>query len=113
MQPTMKKDFISPRKGMRSGVPRMVPEGMFLWHNHVQHCVGMGNGVNGFRYWHATLPVDHRKFMRCQCGVVDLPHYSRRFAGKQKCVSAERVLINSGMTVKQARNLVREGIDWS
>jgi hypothetical protein len=57
-------------------VASMVPEGMFLWHNHVQHCVGMENGVNGFRYWHATLPVDYRKFMRCQCGVVDLPHYS-------------------------------------
>jgi hypothetical protein len=106
----MRREFISPRKGMGIGdVPCKVPAGRFLWHNHIQHCEAMPQGLHGFRYWHAKLPVDYRQFMRCQCGVVDLPHYIRRGAVKQKCVSEERVLTNDGMTAKQARKKVREG----
>src|SRR6516164_5957693 len=58
--------------------PRKVPKGKFIWHNHVQHYIGMAHGLNGFRYRTGTLPVDYRKFMRCRCGVIDLPHYSIR-----------------------------------
>ena len=90
-------------------IPRKVPDGKFIWHNHVQHCVGMGDGVNGFRYRTELLPVNYREFMRCQCGVIDLPHYSIRRSGPQECVSAEQIFRNMGMTAKQAKALVMAG----
>jgi hypothetical protein len=94
----MKKDrnFLSARLHC-GGIPRSVPKGTFLWHNHVQHSVGMGHGFNGFRYIRGELPVDYREFMRCRCGVVDLPHYCIR-GREQKCVSTEQLLRNAGMT---------------
>src|SRR5262249_50128577 len=92
-------------------IPRKVPEGKFLWHNHVLHCVGMGHGMNGFRYRSGLLPVDYREFMRCQCGVIDLPHYSIRGAGPQKCVSTEQIWRNWGYTAKQAKKMVKFGAE--
>jgi hypothetical protein len=85
--------------------PRKVPKGKFIWHNHVQHYIGMAHGLNGFRYRTGTLPVDYRKFMRCRCGVIDLPHYSIRGRGPQKCVSPEQVLRNSGYTAKLIKQI--------
>jgi hypothetical protein len=76
------------------GTPRNIPAGRFLWHNHVQHYVGMPHGLNGFRYWNADLPVDYRKFERCHCGVVELPHYKIRGLGSGKCVSPPRVSLS-------------------
>jgi hypothetical protein len=32
-------------------VPRTVPAGKFLWHNHAQHSVDMPDGLKGFRYY--------------------------------------------------------------
>ena len=87
---TTKRDMLSPRP--RAGqIPRSVPKGKFIWHNHVAHCVGMGHGVNGFRYRNGLLPVDYRKFERCHCGVIDLPHYKIRGIGSGKCVRASQI----------------------
>jgi hypothetical protein len=80
------------------GVPRKVPKGRFIWHNHVQRSVGMSHGLNGFR----CLPVDYRKFERCRCGWIDLPHYKIRGLGVAECVSPYQILRNSGFTAKQA-----------
>jgi hypothetical protein len=91
-------------------IPRKVPKGKFIWHNHVQHCVGMGHGVNGFRYRTGLLPIDYHIFQRCHCGVIDFPHYQIR--GRDlKCVSVEQIYRNSGFTAKQARQIVKGGIE--
>jgi hypothetical protein len=89
-------------------IPRKVPEGKFIWHNHVQHCVGMGHGLNGFRYHSELLPIDYRNFERCHCGVIDLPHYKIRGLGSGKCVSPEQILRNRGMTASEARAAVKQ-----
>jgi hypothetical protein len=96
---------------LRAGqTPRKVPEGKFVWHNHVQHCVGMGHGVNGFRYRSHPLPINYRKFERCDCDVINLPHYKIRGVGDLKCVSVEQVFRNSGFTAKEARAVLKFGI---
>lgn len=87
-------------------VPRKVPGGRFIWHNHVQHRVGMSHGFNGFRYRNGLLPADYRVFMRCHCGVTDLPHHSIRAAGPQKCVSQEQVLRNCGFSAKEVKAML-------
>jgi len=74
------------------GMPRKIPEGKFLWHNHVMHCEGMLQGCNGFRYCAGWLPVDREAFERCHCGVVPLLHYKIRGLGSGKCVPPECVL---------------------
>ena len=63
MKKTSKRDraMLAPRGLGMGGVPRKVPQGKFIWHNHVQHCVGMSHGLNGFRYWNGLLPIDYRK----------------------------------------------------
>jgi hypothetical protein len=109
-QMSNKRERIYPSPNLSAGqIPRKVPKGKFIWHNHVQHCVGMGHGINGFRYRQGTLPVNYHEFMRCQCGVIDLPHYSIRWAGPQKCVSGEQIWRNMGMTAKQAKEMVKWG----
>jgi hypothetical protein len=78
------------------GLPRKVPECKFIWHNHVQHCAGMGHGFKGFRCWNGFLPIDYRKFERCHCGWIDLPHYKIRGLGSGKCVMPEQIFRNDG-----------------
>ena len=94
--------FIAPRLP-HGGLPRKVPKGKFIWHNHVQHCVGMSHGLNGFRCWNGFLPIDYRKFEHCHCGWIDLPHYKIRGLGSGKCVSQEQILRNCGLTAKQIK----------
>jgi hypothetical protein len=106
------RDLLSPN--LRYGqIPRKMPKGKFIWHNHVQHCVGKPHGTNGFRYRNGLLPINHRKFERCYCGVIELPHYKIRGLGSGKCVSEEQVLRNTGMSPKQVKklmNLIQEQI---
>src|SRR5262245_57480673 len=54
-------------------VPRTIPPGRVLMHNHVQHTVDMSCGLNGFRCWTDDKPP--RGFVRCKCGYAGLPHY--------------------------------------
>jgi hypothetical protein len=99
--------FHAPRLPL-GGLPRKVPEGKFIWHNHVQHSVGMSPGLNGFRCWNGLLPIDYRQFERCHCGWIDLPHYKRRGIGSGKCVSPEQIFRNCGMTASEARAAVKQ-----
>jgi hypothetical protein len=57
------------------GVPRSVPKGRVLNHNHVRHTIDMPCGVNGFRAFTSLEPLPN--FKPCKCGWSGLPHYSR------------------------------------
>ena len=94
------RNFYAPRGLSNGGLPRKVPEGKFIWHNHVQHCVGMSHGLNGFRCWNGLLPIDYRKFERCHCGWIDLPHYKIRGLGSGKCVRPEQIHLG-GLTLAE------------
>jgi hypothetical protein len=71
-----------------SGVPKRVPAGRVLAHNHVQHTIDQADGVRGFRCW--TWPKDKvpRNFKPCKCGWAGLPHY--RAKGETKRLDAQR-----------------------
>lgn len=65
------------------GVPRTVPTGRVLVHNHVQHEPDTPVGVNGFRAW-TQKPGDEISVLECACGWAPL-------AGAHYCVDLERV----------------------
>jgi hypothetical protein len=89
--------------GARKGVPRKIPAGFYIVHNHVQHTIDTAYGLNGFRYWLEPKPINYRKFMACKCGWSGLPHFAARWAGPQKCVTLYKFLRNGGMSVADAR----------
>jgi hypothetical protein len=93
---------------LRAGqIPRKVPEGKFVWHNHIQHCAGMGHGVNGFRYRSHPLPINYRKFERCDCDVINLPHYKIRGVGDLIAAQEAREKAQHELRERRARE-VRE-----
>ena len=93
---------------LRAGqTPRKVPEGKFVWHNHIQHCAGMGHGVNGFRYRSHPLPINYRKFERCDCDVINLPHYKIRGVGDLIAAQEAREKAQHELRERRARE-VRE-----
>lgn len=56
-------------------IPRTIPHGRILIHNHIRHTPKTGSGLNGFRAWtepEATKP-DH--YVKCRCKWSGLPHY--------------------------------------
>jgi hypothetical protein len=59
-------------------VPRTIPPGRVLAHNHIQHTSNTVCGVNGFRAW--TWPKENvpRNFVKCPCGWSGLPHVALR-----------------------------------
>jgi hypothetical protein len=59
-------------------IPRKVPEGRVLAHNHVMHTKGMPHGLNGFRCFTWPKGKQPRHFVRCPCGWSGLPHYAWR-----------------------------------
>ena len=73
-----------------AGIPRKIPTGRVLAHNHVRHAVDMTQGVNGFRWWTWEKGKQPRHFLRCDCGWAGLPHFAHRDHGKHyKCESWE------------------------
>jgi len=54
-------------------VPKKIPAGRVLVHNHVKHKKNTPNGVSGFRAW-TQLP-DAEGLAGCDCGWSGLPHY--------------------------------------
>jgi hypothetical protein len=58
------------------GLPRSVPEGRVLMHNHIIHGPNWPTGPNGFLAWTAIMPYEG--FVRCPCGWAGLPHYAMR-----------------------------------
>jgi hypothetical protein len=65
-----------------AAVPRSIPVGKVLMHNHVRHTADMPTGVNGFRAWISDAPP--KNFVRCRCGWSGLPHYRMR-GSMDKC----------------------------
>lgn len=57
-------------------LPRSIPEGRMLCHNHVAHGPFTPCGLNGFRAWTDTEVPDG--FVKCSCGYAGLPHYAHR-----------------------------------
>lgn len=61
-----------------STVPKAVPEGRILAHNHIMHTARTRHGVRGFRCW-VWAPEDiPEHFAPCPCGWSGLPHYARK-----------------------------------
>jgi hypothetical protein len=56
-------------------VPREIPAGFVLMHNHVQHNTRTRSGTRGFRGWFQPAPWPD--FMPCNCGWSGLPHYAK------------------------------------
>jgi hypothetical protein len=85
----------------KPGMPRSIAAGRVLAHNHVQHTIDMGHGVNGFRCW--TWPQDKvpLNFKRCKCGWSGLPHVRLRADSKRidalrdRCITPARLIENS------------------
>lgn len=59
-----------------NSVPRIIPEGRVLHHNHVQHESETPCGQNGFRAWTSPTPLDG--FVPCPCKWSGLPHLALR-----------------------------------
>ena len=59
-------------------VPKSIPAGRTLAHNHVRHTTRTRNGARGFRWW--TWPQDEvpANFVPCNCGYAGLPHVASR-----------------------------------
>jgi hypothetical protein len=75
-----------------ASMPRTIPKGRVLAHNHIMHTAWMPNGLNGFPCW--TMPEDniHKSFVPCPCGWSGLPHYAHRdhVAAVRKLKSADK-----------------------
>jgi hypothetical protein len=56
-------------------IPRAVPEGRVLCHNHVRHGARTPIGTKGFRAWTTETPPTG--FVQCPCGWAHgLPHFA-------------------------------------
>ena len=53
-------------------LPRTIPTGKVLVHNHIRHEADTTAGMNGFRAWTQAPSKDLK---RCDCGWAGLPHY--------------------------------------
>jgi hypothetical protein len=61
-------------------VPKSIPRGKVLCHNHVAHTKRTRSGTKGFRGWFADkAPKD---FEPCSCGWSGLPHVAHFTARK-------------------------------
>lgn len=67
---------MSPRYVRMGTLPKSVPIGRVLCHNHVQHTVDMPCALNGFRAWTDTKPPPN--FVKRPCGWSGLPHFALR-----------------------------------
>jgi hypothetical protein len=53
-------------------VPKSIPAGRVLVHNHIRHTARTPCGERGFRAWTQKL---EERLERCECGYAGLPHY--------------------------------------
>jgi hypothetical protein len=58
-------------------VPRKIPPGRVLDHNHIRHTIRTPHGWRGFRCWTWPKGKVPRNFRRCKCGWSGLPHYAQ------------------------------------
>ena len=61
-----------------SRIPKKIPKGRVIAHNHVIHGPDWPAGINGFRFW--SWPADemceHDHFVLCPCGWSGLEHHA-------------------------------------
>jgi hypothetical protein len=57
-------------------MPKKIPPGRVIAHNHILHGPDWPIGINGFRAWTASQP--HADFVLCPCGWSGLEHYAHR-----------------------------------
>jgi hypothetical protein len=55
-------------------IPKEIPAGKILAHNHIPHSPTTWIGTNGFRAWFADNPPDG--FELCPCGWSGLQHFA-------------------------------------
>jgi len=60
-------------------VPRKIPAGQILVHNHMTHEENTPSGKGGFRGWFQTRLPSRAKLVSCDCGWSGLPHYRTDF----------------------------------
>jgi hypothetical protein len=80
-------------------MPRKIPAGRVLVHNHVRHTESMLNGANGFRCWTMLKGKQAPDFVPCPCGWSGLPHYATAGhvkATKGKCSTAAQCGLEAG-----------------
>jgi hypothetical protein len=83
-EPTPKKDFWAELEAQDvryvSAIPRSVPKGRALVHNHIPAKDDKGKylkpGESNFRAW--TEKPNQKLLVRCDCGWSGLPHYRPR-----------------------------------
>jgi hypothetical protein len=63
-------------------IPKSVPAGRVLVHNHVRHDTATRPGVNGFRAWTEEEGKNPR-LTPCPCGWSGLAHYRVRLAAPE------------------------------
>src|SRR5262249_14234471 len=71
------------------GVPRRVPAGRALAHNHILHTVGMRNGTNGFRCFTWPKGKVPSEVKLWKCGWSGLPHVSA--VPEQRCIIRQQL----------------------
>ena len=86
------KPIMGQRQYAKRGVPRSIPAGQVLAHNHVWHTLHMAHGVNGFRCWTWPRGKVPRNFKRCKCGWSGLPHYRLRGETKREDAQGDRCI---------------------
>ncbi len=77
-------DELNPGRKLRytSQVPRKLPKGRVLVHNHIAHTKDMPSGVKGFRFW--TQKAEPERLVLCKCGWQGLTHYHVNGLGSHK-----------------------------
>ena len=68
-------------------MPKEVPAGCYLCHNHVRHTQRSKPGPNGFRAW--TTNELSEKFGPCNCGWSGLPHYASKESAGTRMTAIE------------------------
>jgi hypothetical protein len=96
-----RRDF--KRADLRAGLPREIPEGHILAHNHIEHHASMPSGLNGFRFWTWPIGGQPEYFVRCPCGWSGLPHYASRewIADSGKCMSDAEFEKHNGFSIEE------------
>jgi hypothetical protein len=75
-------------------VPKHVPPGTILVHNHIRHSARTPIGLNGFRAW---LAYPSPRYVRCRCKWTATKHYRVDFArAKAEYAAIEKLVQTIG-----------------
>ena len=59
-------------------LPKSIPAGRILAHNHVVHTLRTRSGTRGFRWWTWRQDEVPGNFESCPCGWSGLPHVANK-----------------------------------